>query len=156
MQIASRLKANGLFLKFFKTWKSTESLGILSVIGSLWVLWIICFKIFILFCFRPCHTAYGILVPDQGSNPCALRWKHGVLTTGLPGKSQDNTFLKPHHLGNCLAVQWFELPPSTASATGLIPGCRTKIPHAMWRNQKKKKNHLQKSFCKMVIHNWKI
>ena len=25
--------------------------------------------------------------PDQGSNPCPLQWKHGVLTTGPPGKS---------------------------------------------------------------------
>ena len=23
---------------------------------------------------------------DQGWNPCPLQWKHGVLTTGLPGK----------------------------------------------------------------------
>ena len=25
---------------------------------------------------------------DQGSNPSPLRWKHGVLTNGPPGKSQ--------------------------------------------------------------------
>ena len=25
--------------------------------------------------------------PDQGSNPCPLHWKHGILTAGLPGKS---------------------------------------------------------------------
>ena len=30
--------------------------------------------------------ACGIF-PDQGSNPCPLHWKHGVLTTGPPGKS---------------------------------------------------------------------
>ena len=29
----------------------------------------------------------GILVPHQGSNLCSLQWKHGVPTTGLPGKS---------------------------------------------------------------------
>ena len=28
------------------------------------------------------QVARGILVPDQGSNPHALHWKHGVLTTG--------------------------------------------------------------------------
>ena len=26
--------------------------------------------------------------PDQVSNPGSLQWKHGVLTTGLPGKSR--------------------------------------------------------------------
>ena len=25
--------------------------------------------------------------PDQGLNPCPLKWKHRVLTTGPPGKS---------------------------------------------------------------------
>ena len=29
----------------------------------------------------------GSWFPDQGSNPCPLQWKRGVLTTGLPGKS---------------------------------------------------------------------
>ena len=28
----------------------------------------------------------GAQCPNQGSNPCPLHWKHGVLTTGLPGK----------------------------------------------------------------------
>ena len=28
------------------------------------------------------------LVPQQGLNPCHLHWKHRVLTTGPPGKSQ--------------------------------------------------------------------
>ena len=32
------------------------------------------------------HT--GSWLPDQGSNSCPLEWKHGVLTTGPPGKSQ--------------------------------------------------------------------
>ena len=27
--------------------------------------------------------------PNQGSNPCPLQWKLDVLTTGLPGKSQE-------------------------------------------------------------------
>ena len=30
---------------------------------------------------------------DQGSNPCPLHWECGVLTTGLPGKSQVLFFL---------------------------------------------------------------
>ena len=29
----------------------------------------------------------GSQFPDQGSNPCPLQWKCGVLTTGLPGNS---------------------------------------------------------------------
>ena len=29
------------------------------------------------------------LVPNQVLNLCPLQWKHGILTTGLPGKSQD-------------------------------------------------------------------
>ena len=32
------------------------------------------------------HTQYGILVPRPG-NPSLLNGKHGVLTTGPPGKS---------------------------------------------------------------------
>ena len=33
-----------------------------------------------------CHIAWH-LVPSQGSNPCPLQRKHGVLTTGLPEKA---------------------------------------------------------------------
>ena len=29
----------------------------------------------------------GFQFPNQESDPCPLRWKHRVLTTGLPGKS---------------------------------------------------------------------
>ena len=32
----------------------------------------------------------GSSFPDQGSNPHTLQWKLRVLTTGLPGKSQEN------------------------------------------------------------------
>ena len=31
--------------------------------------------------------------PDQGWNPCALQWKHGVLTTGPPGNSENEYFM---------------------------------------------------------------
>ena len=34
------------------------------------------------------------LSSDQGSNPCPLQWKCGVLTTGPPGKSQVLAFYK--------------------------------------------------------------
>ena len=36
-------------------------------------------------------------------------------------------------------VQWLGLCGSTPRDTGLIPGQGTKIPHAKWRGQKKKK-----------------
>ena len=35
--------------------------------------------------FTPRHV--GSYFPDQGGNPCPLRWKGGILTTGLPKKS---------------------------------------------------------------------
>ena len=38
---------------------------------------------------RMCSEACGILAPnDEGSNLCPQQWKHRILTTGLPGKSQ--------------------------------------------------------------------
>ena len=45
------------------------------------------FKIFSFLTFWLCYEACGILVPDQGWNLHPLHWKHGVLTTGPPGKS---------------------------------------------------------------------
>ena len=38
-----------------------------------------------------------------------------------------------------LVVQWLRLCASMAGGTGLIPGWGTKIPHAAWHSQKKKK-----------------
>ena len=37
-----------------------------------------------------------------------------------------------------LAVQWLRLCASNAGGTSLIPGQRTKIPHAVWLGQKTK------------------
>ena len=34
-----------------------------------------------------CSVACGSLFPNQGLNPHPLHWKHGILTTGLPGRS---------------------------------------------------------------------
>ena len=34
----------------------------------------------------------GSLFPNQGSNSNPLHWKNGVLTTELPGKSQEVQF----------------------------------------------------------------
>ena len=35
-----------------------------------------------------------MLVPHLEWNPCPLQWEHGVLTTGLPGKSDMQFFKK--------------------------------------------------------------
>ena len=43
-------------------------------------------KSFLFLLFWLCSVARGILFPDQGLTPCPLHWKHGVLTTGPPGK----------------------------------------------------------------------
>ena len=40
-------------------------------------------------------VACGILVPDQGWNPCPLHWKWGVLTTEQPGKPIFTSLSKP-------------------------------------------------------------
>ena len=47
------------------------------------------------------------------------------------------------------ALQWFRLSNSIAGGIGLIPGQGTKIPHAVWHGQKKKKVNLK-------IHKWKL
>ena len=41
---------------------------------------------------RSLGAAYEIWFPDQGLNPDPLRWEHGVLATGPPGKSLNVTF----------------------------------------------------------------
>ena len=45
------------------------------------------------FCFWPCGM-WDLSSPDQGSNLGILHWKHGILTTEPPGKSQWDTFQK--------------------------------------------------------------
>ena len=50
-----------------------------------------------------------------------------------------NICLMKEWMGNSLAVQWLGLCASTEGGTGSIPGWGTKIPHAAWRSQKKKK-----------------
>ena len=42
-------------------------------------------------------------------------------------------------LGTSPAVQWLRLYTSIAGGMGSIPGWKTKIPHAVWSSQKKKK-----------------
>ena len=40
--------------------------------------------------------------------------------------------------GTSLVIQWLRLHTSTAGGTGSIPVQGTKIPHAVWRSQKKR------------------
>lgn len=46
--------------------------------------------LFFFFSALPC----GILVPNQLLNLLPLHWKHGALTTGLPGKSTKKVHFK--------------------------------------------------------------
>lgn len=54
-----------------------------------------CFLSFFLTVFTLCphHMTYGILFPNQGSNPGPLQWDLGVITSGWPGKSQETAFI---------------------------------------------------------------
>ena len=51
------------------------------------------FIVFVLFCFKATHMAFGILVPQ----PVPLQWKFGVLTIGLPRKSSPAVFRISKH-----------------------------------------------------------
>ena len=46
-------------------------------------------------------------------------------------------------MGTSLVAQWLRLCTSTEGGAGSIPGGETKIPHAMWHGQKKKKQVVQ-------------
>ena len=56
-------------------------------------------------------------------------------------KGWERTYLD-NSLGTSLAVQWLRLQAPNARDTGLIPGWGTKILHATWFGQKKKKRTL--------------
>ena len=47
--------------------------------------------------------------------------------------------VRNHILKTSLVVRWLRLCPSSTGGAGLIPGWRTKIPHAVLWGQKKKK-----------------
>lgn len=40
--------------------------------------------------FGPLLHLWGLKFPDQGSHPCRLKWKGGMITTGSPGKSPSS------------------------------------------------------------------
>ena len=56
-----------------------------------------------------CTVQYCISFPNQGSNPCSLLWKRGVLTTKLPGKSQYDLIWKHNFSPTVGEVQCLEL-----------------------------------------------
>ena len=47
--------------------------------------------------------------------------------------------------GTSLAAQWLRFCDSTAEGVGSIPGQGTKIPHATWDSQKKKKGNTNRN-----------
>ena len=59
------------------------------------------------FFFFGCTAQHMVsLFSDQDLKPCPLQWKHGVLTTGPPGKSQEKNNFKRNKQKNgfCLEV----------------------------------------------------
>ena len=70
-------------------------------------------------CVCVCVAASQVMwnFPDQGSNPCPLHWKHGVLTTGPPGSLKSVRRVLP-------------CPP--AFKHSLSCGCRTPASAFMW------------------------
>ena len=59
---------------------------------------------FIIFLAMP-HGMWDLKFPNQKVNLCPLQWKHGVLTTRLPGKSPFHVILAVEILVKQLA-QW--------------------------------------------------
>ena len=57
------------------------------------VLWLFLFSLF----FFPGHATQhvGSSFPAQGLNSCPLQWKSSVLTTGLPGKTNNSLLTLP-------------------------------------------------------------
>ena len=63
-----------------------------------------------------CHTAYGILVPDQGLKLCPLQWEHGVFP-GPPGKSLALSVL----FCFVFSLSVFKVPPCCNAYQDFIP-----------------------------------
>ena len=89
----------------------------------------------------------GFSFPDQGSNPCFLQWRDGVLTTGLPEKSlfkssfwdtvwrnRGSSLISiPKMCSSSMKIPWLEVtwlswyqrsrevPPPTAGSIAMFP-----------------------------------
>ena len=59
-------------------------------------------------------------------------------------------------LGTSLAVWWLRLCTSNAGGMGSIPGWGTKIPYAVWHDQKKKKKIYFFLFQVEIDYPWKL
>jgi len=70
------------------------------------------------FLFLFLFTPYIWNFPDQGSNPCPLQWKYGVLSSGPSGKSTNNLFERSvwlvHRLGR--TKLYIDYPPNFPAA----------------------------------------
>ena len=76
-------------IKPYKCFLLAQKIGLTHAQTNLFNIPFCCCCCFIFFCFVFGHAAQQMRswFPDQGSNPHPLHWKHGVLTTGPPGKS---------------------------------------------------------------------
>ena len=78
--------------------------GVFLSLGDFAYLFIFCnifysgqFFFFLIFTFWSHHTARGVLAPTRDRTHAPLQWKHGVLTTALPGKSLFRTNFRENH-----------------------------------------------------------
>ena len=77
----------------------------------------------------PPYGMWDLSSPNQGSNPSLMHWKHGVLTTGPPGKSLGfhycNTPTSELLRGWIRTVMWMN--SDTAYITRAVPGSEQKL-----------------------------
>ena len=62
-----------------------------------------------------------------------------------------NLFIYYLSMGNSLVVQWLRFHAFIAGGTSSIPGWGTKIPHAAWCGQKKKKQTISDFLCNIFF-----
>ena len=75
---------------------------------------------FFFFCLILWHA--GCLFPDWGLNACPLKWKDGVLTIGLPGKSVSMFFQIAACVRSCLIISDSATPWTVARQAPLSMG----------------------------------
>ena len=85
-----------------KTYYTKHVACIFSVFNTLFffffLIWAL-LKILFYFIFFGCNARHvGSYFPSERSNRLPLRWKHEVLTTGLPGKSLNTVCINLIHL----------------------------------------------------------
>ena len=85
-----------------------------------------------------CRMVCGSSIPDQGSSPCPLRWKHRALTPGSPGES--------HVASSCTELLWVQ---SLALRSGV--SLRTTCYQNSW-SACQKQPHLDVSFFIFIFY----